>query len=132
MDDIKFIDFKKLDYPDFMPMAHVLSDLLYKGTLNMWDIIVPYTEAIEKERHLNSMKFEEACVNLTQMLSKNFRGKYKEQVIKRAIHTFNLTKTLVPHVHDEEHGYTEEDEKEWDGFCKLMYGTDLKEGGKDA
>lgn len=131
MDEFRFIDFKKLDYPDSMPMRQVLSDLLYKGTLSLWDIIVPYTEAIEKERHLNKMKFEEACVNLTQMLGKNFKGKDKEQAIKRAIHTFNLNKTLVPHIHDDDYGYTEDDEKEWDDFCKLIYGTNLKEGGKD-
>lgn len=130
MDEFRFIDFKKLNYPDSMPMRQVLSDLLYKGTLSLWDIIVPYTEAIEKERHLNKMKFEEACVNLTQMLGKNFKGKDKEQAIKRAIHTFNLNKTLVPHIHDDDYGYTEKDEKEWDDFCKLIYGTNLKEGGE--
>lgn len=126
MTDFKFKHFKVLDYPDSMPMKQVLSDLLYKGTLNLWDIIVPYTEAIEKERHLNKIKFEEACVNLTQMLSKNFKGKDKEEAIKRAIHTFNLTKTLVPHIHDAEYGYNEDDEKGWDEFCKMIYGTDLK------
>lgn len=124
--DFNFGDFKRLDYPDRMPFQEVLSDLLYKGTLNMWDIIVPYTEAIEKERHLNSMRFEEACVNLTQMLGKNFKGKSKEEAIKRAIHTFNLTRTLVPHVHDEDYNYTSSDEAEWDEFCKMIYGTDLK------
>jgi len=126
MTDFKFKHFKALDYPDSMPMNQVLSDLLYKGTLNLWDIIVPYTEAIEKERHLNNMRFEEACVNLTQMLSKNFKEKSKEEAIKRAIHTFNLTKTLVPHVHDTEYGYTSYDEKEWDEFCEMIYGTNLK------
>lgn len=126
MSDFRFKDFKLLDYPDMMPMSSVLSDLLYKGILSMWDIIVPYTEAIEKERHLNSMRFEEACLNLTQMLGKNFKGEAKKEAIKRAIHTFNLNKTFVPHIHDEEYNYTEEDEKSWDDFCKLIYGTDLK------
>lgn len=126
MEELRFIDFKRLDYPDAMPMKHVLSDLLYKGIINLWDIIIPYTEAIEKERHLNSVKFEEACINLTQLLGKNFRGKYKEEAIKRAIHTFNLTKTLPPHIHDEQYGYTEEDDKQWDEFCELHYGTNLK------
>ena len=63
MEEFRFVDFKHLDYPDAMPMKQVLSDLLYKGTLNLWDIIVPYTEAIEKERHLNKMKFEEFNLN---------------------------------------------------------------------
>ena len=126
MEELRFIDFKYLDYTDVMPMKQVLSDLLYKGILNLWDIIVPYTEAIEKERHLNKMKFEEACVNITQMLGKNFKGKHRQEAIKRAIHTFNLTKTLVPHIHDEQYGYTEEDEKQWDELCKMHYGTDLK------
>lgn len=126
MSDFKFKDFKALDYPDMMPMSQVLSDLLYKGTLKLWDIIVPYTEAVEKERYLNHVKFEEACVNITQMLGKNFKGKEKEKAIKRAIHTFNLNTTIAPHVHDAKYNYTSEDEKEWDDFCKLIYGTDLK------
>ena len=121
-----FKDFKELDYPDEMPFSYVLSDLLYKGTLGIWDIIVPYTGALDRERHLSSMKFEEACVNLTQLLGKNFNGKDKDEVIKRAIHTFNLNKTLVPHIHDERYNYTEEDEKKWDEFCKVIYGTNLK------
>lgn len=127
MADFKFKDFKALDYPDAMPINMVLADLLYKGTLNIWDIIVPYNDAIEKERHLNHMKFEEACVNLTQILGKNFKGEDREKVIKRAIHTFNLNKTFVPHIHDAEYNYTEEDEKQWDEFCKTIYGTNLKE-----
>jgi hypothetical protein len=126
MENFRFKDFKALNYPDPMSMNDVLSDLLYKGVLNIWDIISPYTEALEKERHLNNMRFEEACINLTQILGKNFRGERKKEATKRAIHTFNLTKTLVPHIHDAEYNYTVEDEKEWDNFCKTIYGTDLK------
>jgi hypothetical protein len=83
-------------------------------------------DAIEKERHLNSMRFEEACINILQLLSKNFEGEDKETAIKRAIHTFNLTKTLVPHICDNDYNYTSEDEKSLDDFCKLIYGTNLK------
>jgi hypothetical protein len=72
------------------------------------------------------MRFNEACTNLTQILGGNFKGKEKQKAIKRAIHTFNLNTTLVPHVHDAKYGYTGDDEKEWDDFCKLIYGTDLK------
>jgi hypothetical protein len=72
------------------------------------------------------MRFEEACINLTQMLGNNFKGKEKQKAIKRAIHTFNLNTSLVPHVHDEKYGYTSDDEKEWDEFCEMIYGTDLK------
>ena len=46
--------------------------------------------------------------------------------MKRCIHTFNANKTVVSHIHDEKYGYTEEDEKKWDEFCELMYGTNLK------
>lgn len=123
----KFGDFKRLDYPDQMPLEMVLTDLLYNGSIKIWDIIVPYTNAIERERHLNKMRFEEACVNLTQLLGKNFVGEHKEKAIKRAIHTFNLNKTFVPHIHDKDYGYTEIDEKEWDDFCKTIYGTTLKD-----
>lgn len=127
MEQLKFIDFKNLDYPDGTPMNLVLADLMYKGLIDTNTIMSCYTEAIEKDRHLNAMRFEEACVNLTQMLGNNFKGKEKKKVIKRAIHTFNLTKTLVPHVHDKNYGYTEDDEARWDAFCKDIYGIDLKQ-----
>lgn len=126
MEQLKFIDFKNLDYPDGTPMNLVLADLMYKGLIDTNTIMSCYTEAIEKDRHLNAMRFEEACTNLTQMLGDNFKGKEKQKVIKRAIHTFNLNTTLVPHVHDTKYGYTSDDEKKWDGFCELIYGANLK------
>jgi hypothetical protein len=126
MNEFKFRDFKKLDYPDGMPVNRLLADMMDKGVIDTNCIMSCYTGAIERERHLNATKFEEACVNLTQMLGKAFNGKEKEEAVKRAIHTFNLTKTLVPHVHDSQYNYTEEDETKWDEFCKTIYGTNLK------
>lgn len=127
MDKLTFGDIKKLEYSDNMPFEYVLVDLLYKKEIDVNYVLSCYTEALDKERHLNAMRFNEACVNLTQMLGDNFKGKEKQKVIKRAIHTFNLNTTLVPHVHDEQYGYTVEDENKWDEFCKLIYGTDLKQ-----
>lgn len=126
MEILKFKDFKNLVYPDAMPVNQVLVDLMYKGLIDVNTILSCYTTAIERERHLNAMRFEEACVNLTQLLGDNFKGKNKSAAIKRAIHTFNLNKTLVPHIHDSKYGYTEDDERAWDDFCKTIYGTDLK------
>lgn len=126
MEELRFGDIKEMDYNDNLPFKYVLVDLLYKKLIDVNFVLSCYTEALDKERHLNAMRFEEACINLTQMLGKNFKGEYKRKAIKRAIHTFNLTKTLVPHIHDEEYGYSEKDEKEWDEFCKTIYGTDLK------
>ena len=126
MEEIRFGDFKKMDYNDNLPFKYVLVDLLYKKIVDVNFVLSCYTDAIDKERHLNAMRFNEACINLTQMLGGDFKGKEKQKVIKRAIHTFNLNKTLVPHVHDKKYGYTGEDEKEWDEFCKNIYGTDLR------
>ena len=118
--ELKFGDIKKMDYDDRLPFEFVLVDLLYKKLINV-------NEVLDKERHLNAMRFEEACTNLTQMLSGNFKKKEdKETMHKRAIHTFNLSNSLPKHIYDAEYGYTEQDEKEWDEFCKLMYGTNLK------
>ena len=125
--ELKFGDIKKMDYNDNLPFNFVLVDLLYKKLIDVNSVLSCYTEALDKERHLNAMRFEEACVNLTQMLGSNLKGKEKKRAIKRAIHTFNLNTTLVPHVHDTKYGYTSDDEKEWDYFCTLMYGTSLKE-----
>lgn len=126
MEELRFGDIKKMDYNDEMPFKYVLVDLLYKKLIDVNFVLSCYTDAIDKERHLNTMRFNEACVNLTQMLGGNFKGKDKQHAIKRAIHTFNLNTTLVPHVHDAKYGYTSDDEREWDDFCKLIYGIDLK------
>lgn len=127
MNKLKFGDIKKLEYNDNMPFEYVLVDLLYKKQIDVNFVLSCYTNAIDKERHLNAMRFSEACINLTQLLGDNFKGKDKKKAIKRAIHTFNLNTTLVPHVHDAKYGYTKDDEKEWDDFCKLIYDTDLKQ-----
>jgi hypothetical protein len=125
--ELKFGDIKKLEYDDNMPFELVLVDLLYKKTIDVNYVLSCYTTALDKERHLNAMRFSEACINLTQILCGNFKGKEKQEVIKRAIHTFNLNTTLVPHVHDEKYGYTSDDEKKWDEFCEMIYGTTLKQ-----
>ena len=127
MSELTIGDIRKLEYADEMPFKYVLVDLLYKKAIDVNFVLSCYTDALDKERHLNAMRFNEACVNLTQMLGGNFKGKYKQKAIKRAIHTFNLNTTLVPHVHDKKYGYTSDDEKEWDEFCKMIYGTDLKQ-----
>lgn len=124
--ELRFGDIKKMDYNDNLPFKYILVDLLYKKAIDVNFVLSCYTDAIDKERHLNAMRFNEACVNLTQMLGDNFKGKDKQQAIKRAIHTFNINTTLVPHVHDKQYGYTEEDEKEWDEFCDLIYWLNLK------
>lgn len=127
MNKLKFGDIKKLEYNDNMPFEYVLVDLLYKKLIDVNFVLSCYTNAIDKERHLNAMRFIEACTNLTQILGDNFKGNERKKAIKRAIHTFNLNTSLVPHVHDAKYGYTDEDEKEWDDFCKLIYGTNLKQ-----
>ena len=126
MEELRFGDIKKMDYNDNLPFKFVLIDLLYKKQIDVNFVLSCYTDALDKERHLNAMRFNEACTNLTQILGGNFKGKEKQKAIKRAIHTFNLNTTLVPHVHDEKYGYTSDDEKEWDEFCEMIYGTDLK------
>lgn len=124
---LTFDDIKKMDYDDSLPFEFVLVDLLYKKLINVNEVLACYTEALDRERHLNAMRFEEACVNITQILSKNFKKKKdKETVYKRAIHTFNLSNSLPKHIYDVEYGYTEQDEKEWDDFCESMYGINLK------
>jgi len=127
MNKLTFADIKILNYDERLPFEYVLVDLLYKKQIDVNFVLSCYTEALDKERHLNAMRFNEACTNLTQMLGDNFKGKEKQKAIKRAIHTFNLNTLLVPHVHDAKYGYTNEDEKEWDDFCKLIYGTNLKQ-----
>lgn len=123
-------DFQKLteDYPKSLPLEMVLSDLMFKRELDTNTILLSYTSALERERHILNSRFNEAAINLTQILSGNLRKKEdKEDVYKRAIHTYNLNKTTMAHIHDAKYGYTEEDEKKWDDFCEIMYGTNLKD-----
>lgn len=126
--NLTFSDIKKMEYPDGISFENVLVDLLYKKLIDVNMVLTSYTNAIDKENHLNSMKFEEACVNLSQILSGNFNKKEdKENMLKRAIHTFNLTDFLPKHIYDGQYNYTEEDEKTFDELCKCQYGTDLKQ-----
>lgn len=121
-------DFLKLveNYSKSLPMEMVLSDLMFKGKLDTNTILLSYTSALEKERHILNSRFNEAAINLTQILGDNFKKKeQKEDVYKRAIHTYNLNKSIVPHIHDTKYGYTEEDEKKWDEFCETIYGVKL-------
>lgn len=116
---MKFGDFKNLNYPDDLPMEYALISAMFEGKISMIEITNAYTKALEKERRLSSMKFEEACLNIFSLLS---IGK-KEEDIKRAIHTFNLSKTLGKHSLDKKFKYTEEDEKMWDKLCLNIYRT---------
>jgi len=119
-------EFKNLGYPDDMPMEFALVQTLYEGKLNVNEVLSAYTHAIEKDRHESKMRFEEACVCMNQHLSGNYtKKKDKDDVTKRMIHISNKTKTLVPHVWDKQHGYTEEDEKKWEDFCEMIYGCKL-------
>jgi len=127
MEELRFGDIKKMGYNDNLPFKFVLVDLLYKRLVDVNYVLSCYTEALDKELHLNAMRFNEACVNLTQILGGNFKGKERQKAIKRAIHTFNLNSSLFPHVHDKEYCYTSDDEKEWDKFCEMIYGTNLKQ-----
>ena len=87
MGELTFGDIKKMDYNDNLPFKYVLVDLLYKKLVDVNFVLSCYTEALDKERLLNAMRFNEACVNLTQILGSNFKGKEKHKAIKRAIIT---------------------------------------------
>ena len=120
-----FNEFKNLDYPADTPMESVLADCLYRGNMSVNVILMTYTQAIERDRHENKMKFEEACVCMAQHLSGNYKGKDKEKLHKRMVHIFNQAGTFPHGVYDETYGYTEEDKKYWDEFFKLHYGIEL-------
>ena len=124
---MKFRDFQNLDYRPDDTMEFVLSDMLFKHQIDINTILLTYTNALEKERHIGHCKFEEACVNITQLISKNFKKKDRLEAIKRAIHTRNFSKCLPKNVHNSDYDYTEEDKKSWDEFCELHYGREFKD-----
>ena len=120
-------DLQNLDYHPDLPVEFVLTDLLYKGKLDVNTVLSSYTKAIEMERTLSKSKFEEACVNIFQLLAKKKNGVDKdEDVEKRAVHTLNLSDSIRPHIYDGDFGYTDQDEKKWDEFTETVYGMSFQ------
>lgn len=121
--ELTFGIFKSMDYPDGIPFEYVLVDLLFKKQLSVNEILTAYSTAIEKENHINKMRFEEACFNLGQILSGNFTTEeQKSTMMKHTVHTYNMSDSMPIHVFDEQHNYTEEDEAKWDEHCDRVYG----------
>lgn len=123
MQELTFGQVKTLDYSNALPFDVVLTDMLFKGLIDVNEVLTAYSKAIEKENHINKKRFEEACFNLGQILSGNFTTEeQKSTMMKHAIHTYNMSDSMPPHVFDDQHGYTEEDEAKWDEHCNRVYG----------
>lgn len=115
-------EFKKLGYPEDLPMEYALVQALLGQKINILEVNNAYSMALEKERHIKKMRFEEACVNLTQLLCGNYKGKHLKEAQQRAIHTLNMSETLPHNLYNDMYDYTDETKKNWDEFCKLIYG----------
>lgn len=113
------------DYPDEFPAEIALGDLMFKGNLDYLAAMRAYVFSLEKERKIQHCRFCEASISLTQILDGNYKGKDKVDMLKRAVHTFNLTTTLPRNIHNEKYGYTDEDKDYWDKRTKELYGVDL-------
>ena len=124
---MKFGELKNLNYPDCMEVEQVLADLFYKGQVSFLSAAVAYSNSLERDRHDKESLFNEAACVITMALSGNWKGKYKEQLVKRAIHILNLNKTFPSNIYNEQYGYTSEDKKEWDEFMKMHYDYQEKE-----
>lgn len=120
-----FGEFKQLDYPDDTPMEYVLTEVLFKGLLNVNVVLSAYSRAVERDRHIRRMRFEEACINLTQLLNGNYKGGYLKEAQQRAVHTLNMTETLPKNILNDKYDYTGDVKKKWDEFCKTIYGEEL-------
>lgn len=130
-----FGEFKNLNYPDNLPMEAALISAMFKRQISMVEITNAYTAALEKERRLSYMKFEEACLNIGELLNMAELLKGGEdalvKAVKRAIHTINLSKTFTSNKINQKYGYVEDDERKWDAFCRTIYGTSkFEEEGK--
>lgn len=123
MQELTFGQVKDLNYSNALPFDVVLTDMLFKGLINVNEVLTAYSKAIEKENHINKMRFEEACGNLGQILSGNFKTEeQKEMMMKHAIHTYNMSNSMAAHAFDEQYGYTEDDKAKWDEHCNTTYG----------
>jgi hypothetical protein len=124
---MKFGELKNLNYPDCMEVEQVLADLFYNGQVSFLSAAVAYSNSLERDRHDKESLFNEAACVITMALSGNWKGKYKEQLVKRAIHILNLNKTFPSNIYNDQYGYTSEDKKEWDEFMKMHYDYQEKE-----
>jgi len=120
-----FGEFKQLGYDNDLPMEYALVQSLLEGKINIIEINNAYSIALEKERRIKNLRFEEACVNLAQLLSGNYKEENLKEAQQRAVHTLNMSRTLPHNVYNKKYSYTEETKKEWDEFCKTIYGEEL-------
>ena len=125
MGRMEYGEFKNLGYPDDLPMEYALVQALLAGKINILEVNNAYSMALEKERHIKKMRFEEACVNLTQLLNGLWKGKNLKEAQQRAIHTLNMSETLPHNIYNEKSDYTDETKKKWDEFCEMIYGETL-------
>lgn len=96
---LTFGQVKGLDYPDGLSFESVLIDMLLKKQISVNEVLSSYSAAIEKERHIYKMRFEESCFNLGQILSGNFTTEdQKSTMLKHAIHTYNMSDNMATHV----------------------------------
>lgn len=120
---LTFGQVKDLKYSNALPFDIVLTDLLFKGLIDVNEVLTAYSKAIERENHINKKRFEEACFNLGQILSGNFKTEDQmSTMMKRAIHTYNMSNSMATHLFDEQYGYTEDDKAKWDEYCDRVYG----------
>ena len=118
-------EFKQLDYSDDTQMEYVLTEVLFKGLLNVNVVLSAYSGAVERDRCIRRLRFEEACVNLMQLLNGNYTGEDLKEAQQRAVHTLNMTETLAKNVLNSKYNYTGDVKKKWDEFCKTIYGEEL-------
>ena len=119
-------EFKNLDYADDLPMEYALVQALFDGKIKILEVNNAYSIALEKERHIRKMRFEESCINLTQLLNGLWKGKDLKVAQQRAIHTLNMSETLPHNIYNDMYDYTEEIKKKWDEFCETIYGENLQ------
>lgn len=120
-----FGEFKRLNYSDDLPMEYALVQSLLDKNINILEVNNAYSLALEKESHIKRMKFEEACINLTQLLCGNYKGKNLLEVQQRAIHTLNMSETLPHNLYNSKYEYTDEVKEYWDNHYESTYGVKL-------
>ena len=119
---MKFGEFKELGFPTSMKMEDVLAHALFAKQIDISEVLVAYTKALEAERHKLTSQFEEACICMNMYLSKHWNKKAdKEKLNKRIIHIYNKTTTLPRHIYDTEYGYTNADDTEQEQFYNDHY-----------
>ena len=113
-------EFINLGFDPSAPMESVLAMAMFDGLIDFAEVMRAHNDAVTKQNMLNKCRFNEACINLVQLLCKNFEGEDLLKAQKRALHTLGVSEWGG--LWDSLYDYTVEDKNALDEEMVKRYG----------